>query len=254
MRARLLVGLFLASFATGCGGAPPLTPDEIVAAFIARNTDPARTYHSELTGTYSSGGPGKPGSSMTMAMTATFDFHGDDYAGTIATQVGAAAGVPTGFNSSVSYVGIGDLSWIRHEGDQWQRIPADAGAAPTSFDVLPGLSPSDVAYDSAETKDGVPLHRIRLNDPGAVFRRALETGPGMSLTVADGSEYFLYVDGAGVPVVAQSRLVASMTFGDGLPPVNGPALPVMPQSSFELSFDHAYSGWGSDITILQPAP
>ena len=38
--------------AAACGGAPQLTPDEIIAAFIAKTNDPARTYHSELQGTY----------------------------------------------------------------------------------------------------------------------------------------------------------------------------------------------------------
>ena len=242
--------LIVASALTACGGAPQLAPDEIAAAFIAKTNDPARTYHSDLRGTYSNGQLAMPGQNMTSSLTAAFDYQGTNYAGTITTQMGG--GIGGGMASTVSYIRIGEVSWVRYDASTpWQRMPANQGAGPPGMDALTGLTVADVAYESAETIDDQPLHRIRVIDPAAAFARAFDTGGGLGLEVAEGSEYLVYVDGQGVPVAAQSHLVGSTSFGEDLPPVDGPPMP-MPEMSFAFDFTYNYSAWGSDITILQP--
>ncbi len=241
----------LALVSSACGGPAALTPDEIVAAFVAKTNDPARTYHSDLTGTYRNDQVGGPRQNLGMTMTASFDYQGASYAGTITTQMGG--GIAGGMTSTVSYATIGDMAWIRYENGPWERAPVGAASAPPGMDALSGLAATDVAYEAAETIDDQPLHRLRITDPAAALTRAFDGGIETGMLIGPGSEYVVYVDGEGVPVAAQSHVVGSMSFGEGMPPVDGPPLPQMPEMSFAFDFNYRYSAWGSDITIVPPA-
>jgi hypothetical protein len=258
MRARAVFrGLWLvlavASAALGCDAGPKaLTPDEIVAAFVSQNSAADRAFHVDVQGSMRMSGLGGGAQASASTFTGGFDYSGEDYVGTLRSAMGAPGGGMTGFASSVSYTRVGGVSFVRYQDSPWERGggPAGMGMGSAMFDPIRGLTAADVSYEAPESLDDRPLHRIRILDPAAAMKAALDTGVGAGLTAdPQGSEYILYLDPAGVPVGAQVLLVGQLDFGD--PALDLP-MPQMPQMRYQMTFTYQFSAWGSEIAISLP--
>lgn len=240
--AALLVGALTACNSTA------LTPDQIVPAFIAASQAATRTMHMEWQGTLTqpSPAPGKPGlppDQLNVTLNGIFDFNGPDYAGTTESLSGAFS------SGQTNYARVAGIAFIDFSGGGWQRA-SDFGQPATEFDPLYALTASDVVYEGADSLDGGAVHRLRVLDPITVVSRGL-LGNGMfgagPPTITDGgqNDYFIYVDGNGIPVAARVALDLAMTVPLGTDASS-------PVSSYQMRFDYQFSLWGEPVTISPP--
>jgi hypothetical protein len=244
MRVLALAAVCACTFASACAPAV-LTPDEIVAAFVAASQDDARTMHMEWTGAIHTNQP-QPGRGVTasdISFVATFEFAGPDYEGVMTTSMN---GMGMG-SSTTSYAQVGGANFTRFEGGDWQGIPS--GAGPTlAFDPLAGLSAAGVAYEAPDTISGTQVHRIRVADPlGALQRTLFQQGAFTEVGLVDGgaSDYLVYVDAQGIPVAA--RLVVDVTMQVMIDPAGDGS-----NVEYGMTSDYVFSDWGAPITIIAP--
>lgn len=256
MRARVIVPILcpavvLAALLIGCDtGAKQLSPDEIVTAFITQNAEADRAFHMDWQGSMRMQADPQMGGNIPINLTGSFDFSGDDFAGTVTSGTDGQGPGMGGFRSSTSYARVDGASFIRYEGSDWQRTDediGDGGVSAPDFDPMRSLTAADVAYERAETIDDRPLHVIRVLDPSAAMTRAFDSGTGVTLQADPaGSDLVLYLDPEGVPVGAQVRLDARISMGDLGPEFNRPPM------HYQLSFTYQFSAWGSEIAIAPP--
>lgn len=242
MRASGIITLFAVATLGACAPAA-LAPDEIVPAFIAASQDAARTMRMEWRGTMSIAQGDIPEfGAGNQSISATFDFNGPDFAGTLVT--GSAGG-----SSSTSYARISGVAFINYADSGWQRADSFGGAnVVLEMDPFHGLTATDLAYEAPDTLDGRAVHRLRVLDPlstlsGGLFAQAGEIDPAL---VENGlSDFVIYVDANGLPVGAHVALDMSMNFV-------GPELPDGTQTSYQIRFDYTFSLWGEPVTITPP--
>lgn len=224
----------------GCAGpaATPLPPDQIPAVFIALSQAPDRTMHMEWTGRYAMGDVG----AATMPISGTFDFAGDDYAGTITTQVGIDPnGKEGGGSNGIEIAVVG--------GQGYQRAPITGSSGwqktsdqPRTVDPLRGLTAGNVDYVAQETVDGRELHHLRVRELSALLGTLFEglsklpTGLGSFDTAS--SSFDIWVDATAHPVSAK------LTLATGANPTDFGVISM--DSSYE------FSNWGAEIYIVAP--
>ena len=220
-----------------------LSQEEIVPAFIAASQNETRTMHMEWQGTVSMSGGGLPDldpSSLNQTISATFDFNGADYAGTLSS--GSQGGA-----SSISYARVGGVTFQNYGDSGWQRGDSFGGQAAPEFDPLHNLAAGDVAYEALDNLDGRQVHRLRVLDPLAAISGGLfaQVGSfGTELRLNGPSEYVIFVDANGIPVGAQMVLDLAIQ-------MNAPDMP-SPGINYEMHFDYQFSLWGEPVTISPP--
>jgi hypothetical protein len=233
-----LVACVVAIVACAGPAATPIPPEQIPAAFIALSQATDRTMHMEWTGTYAMGDV----NAATMPISGTFDFAGDDYAGTITTQVGAdPKGQPEGGSTSIEVAVV--------DGQGYQRSPSSAsrgwqklGQQPPTLDPMRGLRPTDIEYAGLETIDGRDLHHLRVTDLsvllGTLFGGLTILPTGEIAFDTTSSSFDIWVDASAQPVSAKLKLATGADrteFG------------VM---SMDSSYE--FSNWGAEIYIVAP--
>ena len=234
----------LALAAAACSPAA-LTPEEIVPAFIAASQDAARTMRMEWQGTMAIGQGDLPEfdpSMSSQSITATFDFNGPDFAGTMITGL-------AGNSATTSYARISDVTFINYGDSGWQRAEAFGGVnVVPEMDPFHGLSVADVAYEAVDSLDGRQVHRLRVLDPLTAFTGGL-FAPGGEISseiIENGqSEYVVFVDANGIPVGAHVVLDLSMNW---IAPEGADGTKI----SYEIRFDYTFSLWGEPVTISPP--
>jgi hypothetical protein len=222
-----------------------LTPEEIVPAFIAASQADTRTMRMEWQGTVAMSQESDPvvdPGMLNQTVSATFDFNGPDFAGTMTSVT------PGGGGSSVSYARVSGVNFVNFSDSGWQRndFPGGLRAAP-ELDPMHGLTTADVAYEALDTVDGRQVHRLRVLDPLAALSGGLfaqSAFPGSELTLNGPSDYLLYVDAKGIPVAA--RLSLALSLDANVRDVNSSNM------TYEIHFDYAFSLWGEPVTISTP--
>jgi hypothetical protein len=224
----------------GCAGpaATPIPPEQIPAAFIALSQATDRTMHMEWTGTYAMGDV----DAATMPISGTFDFAGDDYAGTITTEVGIEPGAKPGAGSnSIEIAVVGGQGYQRPTitgASGWQKTSDQ----PRTVDPLRGLTAVNIDYVGRETLNGRDLHHLRVRELSALLGTLfaglskLPTGLGSFDTAS--SSFDIWVDADAVPVSANLKLATGNN----------------PTDFGVISMDSSYefSNWGAEIYIVAP--
>jgi hypothetical protein len=237
-RSILPLTIALVLLLAGCdSGPPPLSEAEIVDALIAHSQAPDRTIHAEMRGAYrfDAGDP-----SSATGFLGSFNFSGDDYAGTVRMVPGEQFGGPGFAAMQTDVIVVAGEGFTRSSGmGGWRR--ADAGdVAAMNMDPLRGLSATSVEYLGVESSDGVQVHRIKVADGGSAFSRAFSEPPGMfpgEEAPAGTTSIEVYVDDRGKPLAAS--LLAETNFG-GL------------GFRLQLSLQYEFSEWGGDFEIVAP--
>jgi hypothetical protein len=239
----LAAATFLVALAAlGCAPAA-LTPDQIVPAFIAASQADTRTMRMEWEGTVAMSQGEVPvvdPSMLNQTVSATFDFNGPDFAGTLTSVSG-------GGSNSVSYARVSGVSFINYSDSGWQRNDSLGGQPAPELDPMHGLTPADVAYEALDNLDGRQVHRLRVLDPLAALSGSLfgqSAFPGSELTLNGPSDYLIYVDATGIPVAAQLSLALAL---------NGNVRDVdFSEMTYEIHYDYTFSLWGEPVTISPP--
>src|SRR5688572_3429537 len=235
-----------------------LTPDEIVAAFVASSQDEARTMHVEWNGTIHASGEfmDEGPTEMNALLTATAEFNGPDFEAVLTTTDSGGGGMLPA--STIAYARVGGLGFTRYQGGGWQSDQF-GGIPPVSFDPLIGLTVSGLSYEGTETRDGEQLHRLRATDPAAAVSRTISP---QSATVGFGTldvgdaDFVVWVDGLGIPVAA--HLSGDISVQMNLP--NDPDDPAAPNGpdgipsefGYQMTSDYQFSDWGAEIVIVAP--
>lgn len=245
--APLILGILIALSTIACGPAQ-LRPEQIVAAFIAASQDEARTFHMEWQGTAEMGQGTRPDEPGTLtSINATFDFSGDDYAGTIV--INWTGGGTSGTGGTTDYARVGGAVFQKFEGGGWERADGVNGV-PAQFDPMFGLGAADVSYVGPDTVDARSVHQLRVLDPAAAMSRSFFAARDDGQTpvpAGQDSDFAIFVDGQGIPISAQLRLAVSMgASGDD------PGNPNVPPMNYDIAFEFRFTEWGSPLTISAP--
>jgi hypothetical protein len=222
--------------AVACGGpTPPLTPVQIPAAFVALASAPQRTMHMEWTGSFAMEGLG----AGTTPFTATVDFAGDDYAGTMSTQPSA-----DGKRERESFIDL-EIAFVGGQAYQrssfsdggWEKVENQFG----TLDPMRGLSVDDLTY-GGHIAEG-DLHQLHIPDPSGLFGtlfNGLSSGlPGGPVSFDAASSTF------DVVVDAQARPVrATLNLATGPNPTEF--------GTISLTSTYEFSNWGAEIYIMAP--
>jgi hypothetical protein len=231
LQAAVVVPALLAGVAGCAGPAGPLTAEQIPAAFIVQTQAADRTMHIEWAGTFAMEGLG-PG---TTPFTATIDFAGDDFAGTMSTQPNPD-GKPGPFvDFEIAFVG--GQAYQRTSFGVWEKVENQFG----TLDPLRGLSADDLAYAGHVAESD--LHQLNVPDPSPLFGtlfNGLSSGlPGGPVNFDEASSTFdIFVD-------AQARPVrATLNLATGPNPTDF--------GTISLTSTYEFSNWGSEIYIVPP--
>jgi hypothetical protein len=194
--------LTLAPATTTATSSAPLTTaaaDELISGFLATTQAVDRTMHLVWT-RRELFGP----SDMTGIL--TFDFAGDEYAGSTDISGGGAT-----FRLELAYV----------DGTYFERSPLsnDGAWARSTFEIglvdpLRGLTAGDVEYVGVELIGGQDLHHLRIGDSSVLMRTLIRELMGGMPTDIDrldtkNSSFDVYVTQGGEPVSARTNLVAN---------------------------------------------
>jgi hypothetical protein len=222
---------------------PALSPDQIVPAFIAASQADTRTMRMDWQGTLTMSGAEIPGfdpGMLNQTISATFDFNGPDFAGTLNTG-------SQGSSAPVSYARVSGLSFVNYSDSGWRQVDPASGPPVPEFDPMFGLTAADVAYESLDTVEGRQVHRLRVLDPlaalsGGLFGQA--AFPGAELILNGPADYSIHVDANGSPVGAQIALALAVRTNapDGRPS----------DAIYEIDFTYTFSLWGEPVTISPP--
>jgi hypothetical protein len=214
-----------------------------VPAFIAASQADTRTMRMEWQGTVvqSQGEVIVVDPSMlNQTVSATFDFNGPDFAGTLTS-------VSAGGSNSVSYARVSGVNFISYRDSGWQRNDSLGGQAAPELDPMHGLATSDVGYEGLENVNGRQVHRLRVLDPLAALSGSLfgqSAFPGSELTLNGPSDYLIFVDATGIPVAA--RLSLALALKGNVRDVDFSEL------TYEIHYDYTFSLWGEPVTISAP--
>jgi hypothetical protein len=228
----------LVSVAAACGAGeqPPLTPADVPAAFIKLTQAAERTMHMEWTGSYSMGGLGATASQFT----ATFDFSGDNFAGTMSASNGAPDGKPGDMTTQIALVD-GQAYQLQPYSSGWQ-VATNSGM-PTNLDPLRGLAIEAVEYVGQESREGATVHHLRVTDlsnfASGLFSGitgGMDSGPTRFTT--DNSSFDIYVDSAARP------LDATLSLSTTAQPTDFGAI--------SMTSTYAFSNWNAEIYIVAP--
>ena len=252
----LLTGVIVAVGGAACSPAA-LTADEIVPAFIAASQDELRTMRMEWQGTLTVDRGDDPALNPIMLnqdITATFDFNGPDYAGTMTSN-------NEGGRQSISYAVVSGVSFVNFNDSGWQSNGSIGGLTSPEFDPLHDLAEADVAYEATDTFNGQDVHRLRVRDPlaalsGGLFDQSMLLGGQM--TLEEPSDYLIYVNANGLPAGAKMALKLIIEMNMGLPEPD-PAEPAQPGKddalstfTYQVDFTYTFSLWGEPVTISPP--
>jgi len=237
--------LLLAATLSALGACSPaaLTPDEIVPAFIAASQADTRTMRMEWQGTaamHQRENPAFDPGMLNQTISATFDFNGPDFAGTINSGIG-------GDTEYVSYARVSGASFVNYSDAGWQHNVSIGGQPAPELDPMHGLTAADVAYEALDSLDGRQVHRLRVLDPLAALSGGLfdqSTFLGSGLTLNGPSDYLIYVDAEGIPVGAQMAL--ALAASGNAPDVDFSAV------TLEIHFEYTFSLWGEPVAISPP--
>lgn len=225
-----VAGLVVAVVA-GCnsGTPPPLTPEQVPAAFLALTSKPARTVHIEWSGS-TSGGDGD----LPQDFSASVDLAGQDFAGSVKTDFGKP-----GAESTVEFARVNGHSYERGQGEgAWQPLPTELSAV----DPLRALAAADVEYVGAEVRGGQDVHYLRINNFDSLVNGLV---PGIffgsdtmgELIDESSSTFDVWTDTAGQPVEASVDLKPGVIVFGGR----------------KLTASYRFTNWNADIYIVEPS-
>jgi hypothetical protein len=219
-----------------CAGEPPLTPEQLVEAFVERSRAGDRTYHADMRMEIRSGGVEM--GDFTTVVSGTLDVAGPDYRLLYAQQMGVAGSEPM----RVELVKVGGQTFYRDASDgTWTRGEDGMFLGTGNLDPFAGLTVEALEYAGPDDTFGEGLHRITARAPETALRDLLgvpdDADIGLSLDPGSTMEY--HVDSTGTPVGAMLRFAgSSSSFGQTL--------------SFSMANEYAFSAWGDPITIIAP--
>jgi hypothetical protein len=237
MRSVWLGSLFVAmATLSACGASQPpvLTPEQVPAAFIAATQAADRTMHMQWDGTYSVGALG----ALTTPFSATLDFAGADYAGTLSAAMNAPD-FKQGGTQQTEIALVGGQAYQRTSySNGWQPV----ANLPSSFDPFQGLAATDIAYVAQETKDGARVHHLRVTDVStmatSIFGGLSGTGVGPVSFDGGHSAFDIWVDAAAHPVSATLNLSTDAEPSDF--------------GAISVTSTYTFTNWGADIYIVPP--
>lgn len=235
----LLLAVFVAGLGGACAGSPaPLTADQIPAAFIELVGAPNRTMHMEWTGTAAMAGRG----AATTPFNGSFDFAGEDFAGSITTQMSGEVNEQPGTETNsteLAFVGGQAFTRTPYSGG-WQQ--SEAGGLPMGLDPLRNLELDDIEYVGTETRDEIDVHHLRVTDIESVasglFSGLFAVQGGAAAFDASASSFDVYVDATAKPVSASLQLTTDADTDEF--------------GTINLTSSYTFSNWGVEIYIVAP--
>jgi hypothetical protein len=241
MRSTIVTVSLVALTLAACGGeAPqPLAPADVPAAFIALTQAADRTMHMEWSGTYAMGGRG----AMTTPFTATLDFAGNNFAGTVSSSSGAPDFKPgTETTTQIAYVD-GQAYQFTPYSSGWQAYGSGNGnGMPTNLDPMRGLTVQGVEYVGAEERGGASVHRLRVTDltgiANGLFSSLVGSDQGPTQFAGEDSSFDVYVDATAHP------LSATLNLSTGAEPSDF--------GTISMTAEYVFSNWGIEMYIVAP--
>lgn len=189
-------------------------------------------------GTYGMGGLG----AVSTPIDATFDFAGEDYAGTISTQMSIGPEGKPDSSTEVEIAVVGGQGYQRSAGSGsggWEKTTDQ----PQTVDPLRGLKEADIEYVGLATVDSRELHHLRVKDVSTmvatIFGGLNGRLPGGAVSFDnENSGFDIYVDATAHPVSASLNLATGASPGEF--------------GVISLTSKYEFSNWGAEIYIVPP--